>query len=201
MAKADFTYQVRSEDAAPVGIEDYVVRASDGEPVGTVGDLLERDGERLLVVVSGVPPLVGERRVVPWRQVERVDHDAVAVWLTLDTPAFEREAPELDRERAVEAGEGDAEARRLDRPPEDLIPAAQGPEVRGPVDRTIWLKIFVAFAATSFTALLATMAVFLAGDSTWALLFLVPASLAVVTAVLAYRAYREPYEPQPARKS
>ena len=201
MAKADFTYQVRSEDAPPVGIEDYVVRASDGEPVGTVGDLLERDGERLVVVVSGVPPVAGERRVVPWRQVERVDHDAVAVWLTLDTTAFEREALELDRERVVEAGEGDAEARRVDRPPEDLIPAAQGPEVRGPVDRTIWLKIFVAFAATSFTTLLATLAVFVAGDSTWALLFLVPGVLAVVTAVLAYRAYREPYEPQSARKS
>lgn len=201
MAKADFTYQVRSEDAPPVGLQDYVVRASAGEVVGTVGDLLQRDEERLLVVVAGVPPVAGERRVVPWGQVERIDHDAVAVWLTLDQPTFERETLELDRERAVEVGEGDAEARTIDEPLEDLIPPAQGPEIRGPVDRTTWVKVFVAFAAMSFSALLATMAVFLTGDNTWALLFLLPALLAVVTAALAYRAYREPYEPRAARKS
>ena len=200
MAKADFTYEVRSEDAPPVGIEDYVVRTSDGESAGTVGGLLQRSDERLLVVVvGGLPPFGGGRRVVPWHRVERVDHDAVAVWLTLDQEGFEREALALDQERAVDVGHGDAEARTIDEPPDDLIPAAQEGEIRGPVDRTIWLAVLAAFVAASISTLVATMAVFL-GGSAWAPVFAVPAVLAIVMGALAHRAYREPYERRAARK-
>lgn len=109
MPKADFTYEVRKLPMDPDGIEDYVVRARDGEPVGTVAVVLERDrGERLLVIEGGVPPLM------------------------------------------------------------------------------------------SFSALVAALAVSLAGDNTF--LFLVPAALAVAMAVVCYRAYRRPYEPRGARK-
>ena len=199
MPKADFTYEVRRGPQDPVAIEDYVVRTSDGESVGTVGALLERNGERLLVVNSGMPVLGGEHRVVPWSRVERVDHEAVAVWLTLDGPAFERTALELDPGQAVKEGEGEAEARRISEAPDDLIPAAQTVP-SGPVENTRWLVTFAAFVLTAFCALVAVMVVSVTGDNTWAVLFLVPAALAVLTGALAYRQYRDPYERRGARK-
>lgn len=200
MPRADFTYEVRKLPMDPVGIEDYVVRTSDGASAGTVADVLERrGGERLLVVEGGVPPLKEVRRAVHWDAIERIDHDAVAVWLSLDEAAFERQALELDPDRAVEQGEGDAEARRVIVPGEGVVPEAVA-ENRGPVDRTTWAKAFAGFALTSFSALVAAVVVSLTEDGTWALLFLVPAALAVATALLGYRAYRQPYEPRGARK-
>lgn len=200
MPRADFTYEVRKLPMDPVGIEDYVVRTSDGASAGTVADVLERrGGERLLVVEGGVPPWKEVRRAVHWDAIERIDHDAVAVWLSLDEAALERQALELDPDRAVEQGEGDAEARRVIVPGEGVVPEAVA-ENRGPVDRTTWAKAFAGFALTSFSALVAAVVVSLTEDGTWALLFLVPAALAVATALLGYRAYRQPYEPRGARK-
>jgi hypothetical protein len=197
--KADFTYEVRRGPQEPVAIEDYVVRTSEGDSVGTVGALLDRGGERLLVVDSGVPAISGKHRVVPWSAVDRVDHDAVAVWLALDAAGFELTALELDPDQAVEEGEGDAEARRISEPPADLIPPAQT-ELSGPVEKPRWLATIAAFLAMAFTALLAAIVVAATGDSIWVLLFLVPGVLAIVTALLAYRQYRDPYEPRGARK-
>lgn len=200
MPKADFTYEVRTLPMDPAGIEDYVVRTSDGETAGTVTDVLERDGgERLLVIEGGVPPVKTARRAVRWNAVDRVDHEAVAVWLTLDGEAFAREALELDPDLAVEQGQGSAEARRVVEPSVDAIPAAVARN-RGPVDRTTWVQAFAVFALMSFSALVAAIVVSLTGDALWALLFLVPTALAVVLAALGYRAYRQPYEPRGARK-
>lgn len=198
MPKADFSYEVRKLPVDPAGIEDYVVRGRDGEPLGTVAAVLERDGgERLLVVEGGVPPVKAVRRAVHWSLVERIDHDAVAVWLTLDAAELERQALELDPDRAVE--EGEAEARRVVEPGPGGVPEATARN-RGPVDRTTWTKALASFALTILSALVAVVVVGVTGDTTWAFLFLVPASLAAVTAVLGYRAYREPYEPRGARK-
>jgi hypothetical protein len=197
--KADFTYEVRRGPQEPVAIEDYVVRTSDGESVGTVGALLDRDGERLLVVDSGIPAIRGRHRAVPWSSVDRVDHDAVAVWLTLDEAGLERTALELDPDRAVEEGEGDVEARRISEAPDDLIPPPQA-EPAGPVENTRWLVAVASFLAMAFSALVAGIVVSFTADNVWALLFLVPAALAIVTVVLAYRQYRDPYEPRGARK-
>lgn len=200
MQKADFTYEVRKLPMDPVGIEDYVVRARDGDPLGTVAAVLERDGgERLLVVEAGVPPLKAVRRAVPWDLVERVDHDAVAVWLTVDGDAVQRQALELDPDRAVEEGEGEAAARRVVEPAAGSVPEATARN-RGPVDRTTWTKALASLALTILSALVAVVVVGVTGDTTWALLFLVPAAFAAVTALLGYRAYREPYEPRGARK-
>src|SRR5918994_4060417 len=194
MPKADFTYEVRRLPMDPVGIEDYVVRTSDGEPVGTVAEVLERaGGERLLVLEDGIPPLNTVRRAVHWDAVDRVDHDAVAVWLTLDQAALGRQALELDPAQAIEQGEGDAEARRVAEPRRGAVPETVARN-RGPVDRTEWAKAFAAFALMSFSALVAAVVVSLTEDAVWALLVVVPAALAVVTAVLGYRAYRQPYE-------
>jgi hypothetical protein len=197
--KADFTYEVRRPPQDPVGVEDYVVRTSDGESVGTVGALLDRRGQRLLVVERGTPPLTHDRRAVPWDAVERVDHDAVAVWLSVDADTFERTALELDPGQAVEEGEGEIEARRISEPPPDLVPPPEAAPA-GPVDRTLWAKAFAAFAAMSFGVLVATMVVFVTGDNTWAVLYLIPAALGALAALLGYRAYRSPYEPRGARK-
>jgi hypothetical protein len=200
MPKADFTYEVRRLPQDPVGIEDYVVRDRESEPVGTVAAVLERPGgERLLVLESGAPPLKAARRAVHWDAVDRVDHDAVAVWLTLDADALDRTALELDPERAVEEGEEVAEARRVQEPRAGRVPDASARN-RGPVDRPAWTKLFAAFAATSFAALVAAIVVSVTGDTAWALLFLVPAALAGLVALLGYRAYRQPYEPRGARK-
>jgi hypothetical protein len=201
MAKADFSYEVRKLPTDPSWIEEYVVRTSDGDSVGTVAAVLERaGGERLLVIEAGAPPVKPVQRAVHWDEIDRIDHDAVAVWLNLDGRSFERQALELDPDRAVEEGAGDPEARRLSEAPVEEIPGAQTGAIRGPVDRTDWWKAFAVFAATVFTVLLATLVVYFSGDNIWALLYLVPAALAAVAAALGYRAYRNPYEPQPARK-
>jgi hypothetical protein len=198
--RAEFTYEVRKLPMAAAGIEDYVVRTSEGESAGTVAGVLEREGgEQLLVVEGGVPPVQAVRRAVHWGAIERVDHDAVAVWLNLDTAGFERQALELDPARAVEQGEGDADARRVTLPEAGSVPDAVAGN-RGPVDRTTWAKAFAVFALMGFSVLVAAVVVYFTGDNTWALLFLLPALLAVAAATLGYRAYRQPYEPRGARK-
>jgi hypothetical protein len=200
MPNAEFTYEVRKLPEEPVGIEDYDVRTRDGEAVGTVGALLERSGERLVVVESGVPPLAHARRVVEWNEVDRVDHEALAVWLTVDAPEFESVAPQLDPDRAVEQGQGQAEAKRVTTPPDDLIPSAQTGAIAGPVDRTTWAKAFAAFALFAFSILVATVVVTFTDDAVWMLLFLVSAAIGLVAATLGYRTYRNPYEARGARK-
>jgi hypothetical protein len=197
--RAQFTYEVRSVDQQAVGVEDYAVRASDGEVVGTVGELLDRDGERLLVIQSGVPPLKPVQRALPWAKVERVDHDALAVWLHLDRFSLEREALELDPELAREEGvDGGAEARRLEQTPPDLVPNASASS-SGPVDRTTWAKLLALFALFALALLAATVVVTFGGDE-WAPLFLVPAGLALALGALAFRWFRNPYERRAARK-
>lgn len=200
MAKAEFTYETRSLDQDPVGIEDYVVRTSDGESVGTVAALLAHGRERLLVVESGAPPVARVRRALPWSAIERVDHDAVAVWLRLDRFSLERDSLELDPELAVEEGHGTPEARRVDETPADLIPSARRGTQTGPVDRPLWANLLALFAALAFSLLVAVVVVTFTGDTTWALLFLVPLALAVTLGVVGYRLYRSPYERRAARK-
>jgi hypothetical protein len=200
VAKAPFTYETRSLDQDPVGVEDYVVRTSDGDSAGTVAALLVRDDERFLVVESGAAPVAPARRALPWSAVERVDHDAVAVWLRLDRSSLEREALELDPELAVEEGEGTAEARRVDETPVDLIPSARSGTQTGPVDRPLWANLLALFAAFAFSVLVTVVVITFTGDNTWALLFLVPAALAVALAAVGYRMYRSPYERRAARK-
>lgn len=197
MAKADFTYEVRKIATDPVWVEDYVVRTSDGESVGTVAAVLEREGERLLVVERGLVPVAQDRRVVPFRDVESVDHDALAVWLREGKDAFLEHALELDPERAVE--EGDAEASRLREAPEDVLPPARV-DGGGPVDKpTTGLAIFFAGLA-AFSLLVVAVAVTATESAVPALFVVIPIALGVVSLVLGYRAYRSPYARRGARK-
>jgi hypothetical protein len=197
MARATFSYEVRKIATDPVWVEDYVVRASDGESVGTVAAVLERDGERLLVVERGLVPVAQDRRVVPWRDVERIDHDALAVWLRLGEAQFLDGALELDPDRAVE--EGEAEARRLREAPAELIPPPRA-DAGGPVDKPT-TTVAIVLAGLAAFALLAVAVVITATESTAALfLFAIPALLGAAAAVLGYRAYRSPYARRGARK-
>jgi hypothetical protein len=197
MARADFSYEVRKLATDPVWVEDYVVRAGDGEPVGTVAAVLERNGERLLVVERGLVPVAQDRRVVPFRDVETVDHDALAVWLRHDEEAFLEHALELDPGRAVE--EGAAEATRLREAPPELIPPPRA-DAGGPVDKpTTGLAILFGGLA-AFGILVVAVVVTATGSAAAALLFAIPAVLAAVALVLAYRAYRSPYARRGARK-
>ena len=198
MAKASFTYEVRKLPTEPVWVEDYVVRTSEGDSVGTVGAVLEREGKRLLLVQRGLVPAAQERLAVPWEEVERVDHDAVAVWLRLDEQAFLDRALELDPARGVE--EGRAEARRLTEAPPEELPR---PEVRsrGPVDRSLSVVAVVLGGLAAFSFLVIAVAI-TATDSAWPmLLFVVTAALAVAAGITGYRAYRSPYRKRGAQKS
>lgn len=197
MAKAEFTYEVRKLPTDPVWIEDYVVRTRDGESVGTVGAVLDHGGERLLVVQRGVVPVAQDPRVVSWQQIDRIDHDALAVWLTLEEATFERDAPELDPSRAVE--EGPADARRVREAPEELLPPPQA-SPRGPVDRSLPM-VAVGLLGLGAFLLLVSVVVLTLGDSLWlAVFFVVPAALLVAAAVAGYRSYRNPYDAHPAQK-
>lgn len=197
MARADFTYEVRKIATDPVWVEDYVVRASDGESVGTVAAVLERDGERLLVVERGLVPVAQDRRVVPFGDVESVDHDALAVWLRHDRDAFLEHALELDPKRAVE--EGDAEATRLREAPGDAIPPART-EGGGPLDKpsTALAILFAGLAA--FSLLVVAVAVTATESAVPFLFVVIPLAFAVLSLVLGYRAWRSPYARRGARK-
>jgi hypothetical protein len=197
VAKVDFTYEVRKLPTDPVWIEDYVVRTRDGESVGTVGGVLERDGERLLIVQRGVVPLAQEQRVVPWGLVDRIDHGALGVWLSVDEHDFEERALELDPDRAVE--EGPAEARRLTEPPDDLIPSSET-SPSGPVDRPLPMVAVGLLGVGAFLLLVVVLVITLS-EALWpAVFFVVPGALLVAAAVLGYRSYRSPYEPYGAQK-
>lgn len=190
MPKTDYTYELRvfAEDA--FGIEDYVVRASNGEPVGTVAGLLRRRGDLLLVVERDAPRTLHDRRVVHWRDVGEVDHEALAVWLRLPAERLEA-ADELDPD-ALRV-DGEAEARRVIDLPPDLTPR---PEVSpaGPVDRPVVTLLPALGGAVAFCVLVVVAAA-TAFESPWLYLgFLVPAVAAAVAAVIAFRAWRRPYE-------
>jgi hypothetical protein len=190
VAKAGYTYELRVFAQDAFGIEDYVVRASDGRPVGTVAGLLRRRGELLLAVERDAPPGLHDRRVVRWRDVGEVDHEALAVWLRLPAERLDA-ADELDPD-GLRVG-GDAEARRVTDLPPHLAPR---PEVApaGPVDRPVVTLLPTLGGAVAF-AVLVVVAAATAFQSPWIYLgFIVPAVLAAVGLALGFRAWRRPYE-------
>jgi hypothetical protein len=118
VSRASWTYELPAAGGETGGLEEYVVYAADGEPVGKVTVVLEADDDLYVVVDRGAPPLTHDRRAVPWEAVEAVDHSALAV--TLAQPATELDgALELDPAKAVEPAVGeqrpDAEAVRVTR--------------------------------------------------------------------------------------
>ena len=190
MARADWTYQVAPAGAPASGLEEYVVEAASGARVGKVTTLLRHDSEVYVAVERGTPPVTHDVRAFPWRDVERVDHEALTVRLRLAEDAVEQSL-ELDPDKAVETEEADAV--RVTDVPADAAPQAVSPDATGPVDRPSYALSIVLFALglLSFLALaIATISV----EFTWHfVLFAIPAALFALAGLIGYRVFRSPY--------
>lgn len=201
MSHAPWTYELPAAGGETGGLEEYVVYAADGEPLGKVTVVLRADDDLYLVVDRGDPPLRHDRRAIPWKAVDSVDHSALAVKLT--RPASELDhAPELDPAKAVEPELGEQRARadavRVTRLPEDLMPitvpadaprAADRPFLYG---RSLGLGLFAVFLVFVGVALVT------AGAGGWSLIAFVSASvLGSASLATAYRLWRRPYEGPP----
>jgi hypothetical protein len=187
--RASWTYEVPPAGADAAGLEDYQVVMSDGETVGRVVALVDREGERYLVFDTGTPPLKKERRAARWEDVAEVDHDTLTITL--------RTGPEglLELDPANEVEDGNAEAVRVTQLPPDLRPPAV-PE-RGPIDRPTY-AVAIALFALGLIALLALALAASETEFTWEFaLIAVPAALIAASGIAAYRAWREPYERRP----
>jgi hypothetical protein len=176
--------------ADSAGLEEYVVEAVSGERIGKVAALLRRNGEVILAVEIGTPPLRHDVRAFPWEEVKRIDHEELAVRLRLGPEALEQSL-ELDPGKRVEGGR--AEAVRLTSLPPELTPWSS-PASPGPVDRPAY-GAALGLGAIGFLALLAAIVLVTLADSAWALVaFALPAAILALAAVMAYRFLRNPWE-------
>lgn len=103
MSRADWTYELPPVTGAGVWLEEYLVYDRDGTPVGRVLAVLEHEGRRWLGIEREPLPTRHDRRVVPFETIAEIDHENVAVHLTLEPSEIE-EALELDPENGVERG-------------------------------------------------------------------------------------------------
>jgi len=192
VASDDRTYQMAPAGAPATALEEYSVESASGEAVGKVQTLLEGSDGLLLAVEVGTPPLRHEVHIVPWERVEHVDHEALAVRLTLEADELDR-APELDPDRGVEAE--DADLRRVETLPAEARGNVPPGNVAGPVDRMV-LGPSIALGLLGVFAFLAwVIMVTQVRDLTWHwALLVVPLALLAVSGVLAYNAFRNQAE-------
>jgi len=191
VARADWTYQVAPAGSPAAGLEEYVVEAASGARIGKVTTLLRRGDDVYVAVERGSPPVTHDVRAVPWRDVERVDHEALAVRLKLPEDAVEQ-ALELDPDKGVETE--DAEAVRVTELPSELAPPSSTGEVAGPVDRPSYV-VSIGLTLLGVFSFLVLAIVATSADFTWHfVLFAIPAVLILAGAVTGYRLFRAPYE-------
>jgi hypothetical protein len=187
--KEQWTYEVPPVGAGASGLEDYQVETHDGEIVGKIISVLDRQGDRYLAFDTGLPPVARERRAVRWEDIEAIDHDALTVRIGLAKSEL-RQALELDPAKQVEDGEADAV--RLTALPTEA-PASDS-SARGPIDRPSY-ALAIALFAGGLVMLLALVLAASATDFRWEFaLFLLPALMIGGSALVAYRTYRQPYE-------
>jgi hypothetical protein len=204
VSRAPWTYELPAAGGETGGLEEYVVYAADGEPVGKVTVVLEADDDLYVVVDRGAPPLTHDRRAVPLERVEAVDHAALAVTLAQPAAALD-EALELDPDKAVEPSAGeqrpDAEAVRVTRLPEPLMPVTVPADAAGPADRPFLYGGALGLGLLAVFLVLVGVALITAGAGGWSLLAFVAASLlGSASLATAYRLWRRPYEGPPERK-
>ena len=139
--KEQWTYEVPPAGAGASGLEDYQVETRDGEVVGKIISVLDREGDRYLAFDTGLPPVARQRRAVPWEDIVAIDHDALTVRIGL-AKAELGQVLELDPANQVENGEADA-VRLTDLPTEVT---ATDPSARGPIDRSSYALAIALFA-------------------------------------------------------
>jgi hypothetical protein len=187
MERASWSYELPPAGSPDVQLEQYQIRAPDGEAWKAAG--LVRDGEDVYVVAAPSGFAVARQLVaIPWRAVERVDHDEITIYV-----ASLEGALQLDPDRAVESGPADAP--RVTELPSELTRPQPPGDLAGPRDR--WpLFLGIGSAAVGFVALLGVVLVLSETREPWlAALLVLPASLLLVAAVAALAAWKRPYAP------
>jgi len=181
------TFEVPPGGADAAGLEDYVVETSSGERVGTVVDSVEEGGQRWVVVETGLPPFKRDRRAIPWGEIEEIDHDSLAVRVA--APAAESLARLRDAGR-----EERAPARRVTESPDapSFVPTG---DVAGPRDRTGAVFAGLASFALGLLTLLGVLGLLSRPGRDWPYLaaLVLPAALLVLSGILGYRLWRDPY--------
>jgi hypothetical protein len=191
VATADWTYQVAPAGSPAAGLEEYVVEAASGTRVGKVTTLLRRGEEVYVAVERGSPPVTHDVRAFPWRDVDRVDHEALTVRLKIPEEDIER-ALELDPDKGVETE--DADAVRVTELPRELAPPSATGETAGPVDRPSYVVAIGLGLLGVFSFLVLAIAA-TSVDFTWHfVLFAIPVVLIAAAGVTGYRLFRSPYE-------
>jgi hypothetical protein len=196
MRVLDWRYEVPSAGGSAAGLEEYVVVGPGGDPLGKVLEVIQHRDERFLVVERGSPPVSHDPRVVPWNLLREIDHDALTVVLSTEDDLDD--LPALDPSKGVEitaSGAADLDAVRVTDLGDADQPRTVAPgNVSGPADRPTYAAALLIGALGIFTLLVGVIVVSLVGEW-WALaLFAVPALLLAAAGVLAYRAWRVPYE-------
>jgi hypothetical protein len=201
VSRAPWTYELPAAGGETGGLEEYVVYAADGEPVGKVTVVLEAEDDLYVVVDRGAPPVTHDRRALPWETVEAVDHSALAV--TLARPAADLDdALELDPAKAVEPASGEqrarAEAVRVTRLPESVMPITVSADAAGPADRPFLYGGALGLGLLAVFLVLAGVALITAGAGGWSLIaFVAAAVVGSASLATAYRLWRRPYEGPP----
>lgn len=164
-----------------------MVETSSGERVGTVVDSVEEGGQRWVVVETGLPPFKRDRRAIPWGEIEEIDHDSLAVRVA--APAAESLARLRDAGR-----EERAPARRVTESPDapSFVPTG---DVAGPRDRTGAVFAGLASFALGLLTLLGVLGLLSRPGRDWPYLaaLVLPAALLVLSGILGYRLWRDPY--------
>jgi hypothetical protein len=183
------TFEVPPGGSDSAGLEDYGVELRGGERIGTIVGSVEEDGQRWLVVETGLPPVKRDRRAIPWSEIEHVDHDALVVTVAASAAG--------NFTRFSEAGREDdaAPAQRVTESPDEPSYVPTG-DVAGPADRNALLFGALASFALGLLTLLAIVALLSRrGDHglVWAAL-VVPVVLLLAAGIMGYRLWRDPYE-------
>lgn len=189
VTRADWTYELPPATGDSVWLEEYLVYDRDGAPVGKVFAVLEHEGRRWLGIEREHLPTRHDRRAVPFDAIEDLDHENLAVHLSLPAEQLD-DVLELDPAKGVE--QGGAARRIVDVPPGERPPARDA-GAPGPIDRVTTLAAVV-LALFGTLALLAVFIFWGASNSSSALpFFAVPGVLLAASVLLVLRAWSRPW--------